>query len=160
MKEFGGDRITFREFVIQEFPDVLEIMGYNSVSHYASAGIVEDKQMSWYYHTYPDKEIEYPPEAFLQEIHNELTQRARALKHFRRGGGIESNHRYCIKKGNHWYQIIWSLNEKELLRNEYGPYRTPQEAMNHIPLSAIPLTCVSELTGEKHKELSLYERIK
>jgi len=135
-------------------------MGYTSVSHYASAGIVEDKQMSWYYLSYPDKEIEYPPEAVLKEIHNELTQRAQALKLFRRAGGIEKNHRYGIKKGKYWYQIIWSLHQKDLLRNEYGPYGTPHEAMNRIPLSAIPIVCINERTGEKLKELSLYDRIK
>lgn len=152
--------MTFREFVIKEFPDILEIMGYYSVSHYASAGIVENKQMSWYYHTYPEKEIQYPHESILKEIHRELRQRVQALKIFRRQGGIERNDRCCIKKGSNWYKIIWSMNEKDLIRNEYGPYPTEDAALCEVSMTQIPVACINERTEEHEKIVSLYDRLK
>ena len=152
--------MTFREFVIKEFPDILEIMGYISVSHYASAGIVENKQLSWYYHTYPEKEIHYPHESILKEIHRELSQRALALKEFRRQGGIEEDDRYCIKKGPSWYKIIWSMHGKDLIRNEYGPYPTEDAALCEISMTQKPAACINERTGEKEEIVSLYDRLK
>jgi len=152
--------VTFREFVIKEFPDILEIMGYHSVSHYASAGIVENKQMSWYYHTYPEKEIEYPHESILNEIHHELSQRAHALKKFRRQGGIEKDDRCCIKKGEDWYKIIWSMHKKALIRSEYGPYPTEDDALCEISMTQKPSACINERTGENEEIISLYDRLK
>lgn len=152
--------MTFRDFVIKEFPDSLEIMGYISVSHYASAGIVENKQMSWYYHTYPEKDIDYPHNSILKEIHRELSQRTRALKKFRRQGGIEKDDRYCIKKGEDWYKIIWSMHEKDLIRNEYGPYPSEEEALCEISMTQQPFACFNEKTEEKEDIVSLYDRLK
>ncbi|MEA1885505.1 MAG: hypothetical protein U9N62_13455 [Thermotogota bacterium] len=152
--------MTFREFVIKEFPDILEIMGYTLVSHYASAGIIENKQMSWYYHTYPEKEIQYPYESILKEIHRELSQRAMALRKFRRQGGIEEDDRYCIKKGPNWYKIIWSMHEKDLIRNEYGPYPTEDDALCEISMTQKPAACINERTGEQEEIVSLYDRLK
>ena len=152
--------MTFREFVIKEFPDILQIMGYISVSHYASAGIVENKQMSWYYHTYPEKEIQYPHESIVKEIHRELSQRAQALKKFRRQGGIEEDDRYCIKIGPNWYKIIWSMHEKDLIRNEYGPYHTEDDALCEVSMTQKPVACINERTGENEEIVSLYDRLK
>jgi hypothetical protein len=152
--------VTFREFVVKEFPDILEIMGYYSVSHYASAGIVENKQMSWYYHTYPEKEIQYPHESILKEIHWELSQRSQALRKFRRRGGIEKDDRYCIKKGPNWYKIIWSIHERDLIRNEYGPYSSEDDALCEISMTQKPAACINEKTGEHEETVSLYDRLK
>ena len=152
--------MTFREFVIEEFKDSLEILGYTSVSHYVSAGIVENKQMSWYYYTYPEKEIEYPHASILKEIHNEVAQRAKAIRKFRRQGGIEKDDRYCIKKGKDWYKVIWSMHEKDLIRSEYGPYPTEDDALCQISMTQKPFACINERTEENEETKSLYDRLK
>ena len=152
--------MTFREFVIREFQKELEILGFEHVAHYVSAGLVENKQMSWYFMTYPEKRISEPADIIKQGLHDEIGKRARAMMRFRREGGIEKDDFCCIKRDGQWYTVIWSFKEnKDLIRCEFGPHESKEAALCDPPLMEKPVYCYNEQKKREEKCVSLFERL-